>query len=100
MLIHDALTRGVTAVEFVGAGSLPAVNQHFEGDWQPYMQYPAPLFAAVARHLRQLAGWDAEQAEVAGTIHVSHEGRDVEVALTARRSTDGTEILTLRFPAR
>lgn len=99
-LIHDSLTRGVALVEFVGAGSLPVVNQHVEGIWQPYMQYPAPLFAAMAKQLRRLAGCAEEQPEAVGVIQIQHEGRDVELGLTAKRSPDGTELLTLRFPAK
>ena len=99
-LFDDCLARRVAIVEFVGAGSLPVVNQYVEGTWQPYMQYPAPLFAEVAHHLRRLAGLAEEQAEAAGVIHVQHAGRDVEIALTANRSGGGTEILTLHFPER
>lgn len=99
MLIHDSLTRGATLVEFVGAGALPVANQHAEGTWQPYMQYPAGVFAALVSHLKQLAGIHEDKAEAVGVIHAQHEGREVALGLAVKRASDGTDLLTLRFPA-
>jgi hypothetical protein len=99
-LLRDSLTRGVTALEFVGAGSVPVVNQQLEGLWQPYAQFPAPSFAGVLRQLKLMAQLDPEQAQASGTIHIQHEGRDLAISLAARRTREGFEFLTLRFPAK
>ncbi len=55
-ILRESLAQGVTAVELVGAGSLPVVNRHVDGTWQPHMQLPIPAFAALARQLRLMAG--------------------------------------------
>ena len=99
-LFRDSLARGVAVVELVGAGSLPAVNQFIDGIWQPYMQLPAPVFAAVAQHLRHLGGVADTREEAVAVIHMPHEGRQIEIGLTATRSGDGSETLTLQFPAK
>jgi hypothetical protein len=97
-ILRESLAQGVTTVELVGAGSLPAVNWQLEGIWQPYMQVPASNFAAVVRQLKLMADLGADQAQGSATIHVRSAERDAEVALTTQRTGDGVEMLTLKFP--
>lgn len=98
--LRDALERGVTALECVGAGSVPVVNQQFEGQWQPYAQLPAPAFVGVLRHLKLMAQLDPQQAQAIGTIQLQHQGQDASITVTAQRTSEGFEFLTLQFPTR
>jgi hypothetical protein len=97
-ILRESLAHGVTSLEFVGAGSLPAVNRQREGVWQPYMQVPPSNFAALVRQLKVMADLGPDQAQGGGTIHVRSGERDADVALTTHRTGDGVEMLTLRFP--
>ena len=97
-ILRESLAQGVTEIEFVGAGSLPVVNRHLEGTWQPYLQIPRPGFAALVVQLKLMADLGAEQAQGSGTIHVRSAGRDAEIGLTTRRAEDGVDLLTLRMP--
>jgi hypothetical protein len=98
-LLRESLAHGVTAVELVGAGSLPVVNRHLDGMWQPYMQIPPQSFAALVRQLKLMADLGADQARGSGTIRVRSAGRDAEITLTTERTGDGVDMLTLRLPA-
>jgi hypothetical protein len=98
-ILRESLAEGVTTVEFVGAGSLPVVNRELASTWEPYMQIPAPGFAALVGQLRLMAVVAAEPTPGAGTIRVRSAGRDADIALTAQRTSDGVELLTLRLPA-
>jgi len=97
-ILRESLAHGVTAVEFVGAGSIPVVNRHLEGVWQPYMQVSRSNFAALVRQLKLMADLGPDQAQGSGTIHIRSADQDADVTLTVQRTGDGAEMLILKLP--
>ncbi len=98
-ILRDSLAQGVSTVELVGAGSLPVVNRYVGGEWHPYMQVPPQPFAALVRQLKIMAELGPDRPQGEGTIRVRAGGRDADVSLSAKRSSDGLDMLVLGLPA-